>query len=235
MAAYGKALAPWYFSMTNAMRAALLLLARWRVEGKEAVPPRGPLIVVSNHLSHIDPPMLAASIPRPISFLAKQELFLHPVFGRMITWYGALPVNREAGANNKDSLDRVLDVLARDGVIGVFPEGTRSKSGGMQRAKAGVALLAMRSQAPILPVGIYGSERIRGVGSLFTRPRITVSIGSPFTLPALEGPVGRGQLTSALDMIMGRIAAQIPAQYRGVYAIEKRVRAPVSKEQAPVP
>jgi 1-acyl-sn-glycerol-3-phosphate acyltransferase len=235
VAAYGKALTPWYFSMTNAMRAALLLLARWRVEGKEAVPPRGPLIIVSNHLSHIDPPMLAASIPRNISFLAKQELFAHPVFGRIVKWYGALPVDREVGANNKESLDRVLEVLAQDGVIGVFPEGTRSKKGGMQRAKAGVALLAMRSQAPILPVGIYGSERVRGIGSLFTRPRITVSIGSPFTLPALEGPVGHGQLASVLDMIMGRIAAQIPAGYRGVYAIEKRVRASVPQEQSSAP
>lgn len=227
METYGKALAPWYFAMTNSMRVALLALTRWKVDGKEAVPPRGPLIIVSNHLSHIDPPMLAASIPRTISFLAKQELFGHPAFGRMIKMYGALPVNREQGGTNKDSLGRVLRVLDRDGVIGVFPEGTRSKGGGMQRARAGVALLAIRSNAAILPVGIAGSEKIHGMGFLFTRPQITVTIGEPFTLPAMEGPVGRGQLSSVTELIMGRIAALVPDQYRGVYAMEKRERASV--------
>ena len=227
METYGKAVAPWYFSMTHSMRIALMLLSGWRVEGKEAVPPGGPLIVVSNHLSHIDPPMLAASLPRNVSFLAKRELFRHPVFGRMVKWYGALPVNREQGESNKDNFDRVLEVLARDGVIGVFPEGTRSRTGGMQRAKPGIALLAMRSNAPILPVGIYGSEKVRGIKSLFTRPSITVRIGEPFTLPLLEGQIGRAQLTSVTDQIMSRIAALLPAEYRGVYAIEKRQRAPV--------
>ena len=226
MEAHGKAVGAWYWSMTNAMRVALLLCARWRVEGKEAVPPGGPLLVVSNHLSHIDPPMLAASIPRTISFLAKKELFPHPVLGPIIKMYGAVPVDREGG-NNKESFDRILRLLERDWVIGVFPEGTRSKRGGIQRAKAGIALLAMRSNAPILPVGIIGSEKVRGFRSLLSRPKITVRIGSPFTLPTMEGPVGRAQLASVTDLIMTRIAALLPQEYRGAYALEKRERAPV--------
>ena len=227
MGPYGKAVAPWYFAMTNAMRAALMLLSGWKVEGKEAVPPGGPLIIVSNHLSHIDPPMLAASIPRTISFLAKQELFAHPLWGRAIKWYGALPVYRDQGGSNKDNFDRILEILGRDGVIGVFPEGTRSRTGGMQRAKAGVALLALRANAAILPVGIDGSDQVHGWRFVFKRPRISVKIGQPFTLPVLDGQLGRAQLVSATYMIMGRIAALLPPERRGVYAMEKRERAAV--------
>ena len=227
MEPYGKAVGPWYFSMTNVMRMALFLCARWRVEGKEAVPPGGPLLIVCNHLSHIDPPMLAAAIPRTISFLAKKELFEHPLGGRAIRWYGAVPVDRTGGAN-RDNFERILGLLERDGVLGVFPEGTRSKTGGMQRAKPGVALLAMRSNAPILPVAITGSEKVRGFRSLLSRPRITVRIGEPFTLPSVEGTLGRAQLTSVTEMIMGRISALLPPEYRGAYALRKRERAPVA-------
>lgn len=226
MAAYGEALRPFYFAMTQAMRIALLTFVRWRVEGKEAVPPGGPLIVVSNHLSIIDPPLLAASIPRRISFLAKRELFRHRLFGPFVKAYGALPINR--GRDYRGSLEQLLALLARDRAVGLFPEGTRSRRARLSRAKPGVALVALRSGAPILPVGISGSERIKGFRSLFTRPTITVSIGQPFTLPLLEGPVQRAQLASLTDILMQRIAAQLPPNYRGDYALEPQepVRTP---------
>ncbi len=223
MAAYGEALSPWYFAMTNSMRIALIVLTRWKVLGKEAVPPHGPLIIVSNHLSGIDPPLLAASVPRRISFLAKRELFRHTIFGPMIKAYGALPINRTQGY--RDSLDQLLSMLGRDKAVGMFPEGTRG-IGRLRKAKPGVALVASRSGAPILPVGIAGSERIKGPRGVFTRPEITVSIGQPFTLPVLEGPLGRAQLTSLTDMLMQRIVAQLPPGYHGEYA---------SKNPAPVP
>ena len=226
MAAYGVALKPWYILMTGLMRVALLLLARWRVEGKEAVPPGGPLIIVCNHLNGIDPPLLAASVPRPISFLAKRELFKHGIFGPMVKAYGALPIRR--GQGYRGSLERLLALLASDRAVGLFPEGTRSRRGRLSKAKPGVALVAVRSGAPILPVGIHGSERIGGIRSLFTRPEITVSIGQPFTLPVLEGPVGRAQLTSLTDMLMRRIAAQLPMEYRGEYGTETPEPAPSS-------
>lgn len=221
MAARREGLRLFYRAATRAMRVALVLLARWRVEGKENVPPRGPLIIVANHVSFIDPPLLAASIPRPIIFLAKRELFNHGIMGPMVRLYGALEINRERA--QREPLHKLLDHLARDQPIGLFPEGTRSR-GRMRRAKPGVALVALRSGAPILPVGITGSQRVRGFRSLFTRPRIIVSIGQPFTLPVLEGPVGRAQLTSMTDIIMRRIAAQLPHEYRGEYTFESPER-----------
>ena len=223
MAARGEGLRVFYRGATGAMRVALVLLARWRVEGKGNVPPRGPLIIVANHLSFIDPPLVAASVPRPIIFLAKRELFNHGLMGPFVRLYGALEINREKA--RREPLVKLLEHLGRDQAVGLFPEGTRSR-GRMRKAKPGVALVAMKSGAPILPVGVHGSERVRGVRSLFTRPRITVSIGPPFTLPVLEGPIGRAQLTSMTDIIMRRIAAQLPPEYRGEYALESHERVP---------
>lgn len=216
MATYGEALRPFYFGMTAAMKLALLLTTKYHVVGRESVPPAGPLIIVSNHLNAIDPSLLAASIPRSISFLAKRELFHKTILGPMIKAYGALPIKR--GGAYRATLDQILALLGRDKAVALFPEGTRSRRARLGRSKPGVALVALRSGAPILPVGISGSERITGIRSLFTRPRITVSIGEPFTLPFLEGPVGRAQLGSLTDLLMGRIAEQLPPHYQGEYA-----------------
>ena len=112
-----------------------------------------------------------------------------------------------------------MGLLANDKPIALFPEGTRSFGEGMGRGHPGVAYLAVKSQAPILPVGITGTENIRGYLRLpFPFCRMTVTIGDPFTLPSLEGKITRAVLQNMTDMIMYRVASLLPPDYRGHYA-----------------
>lgn len=216
--------APFYYTANGVLWSLLRVLSHWHVHGREAVPRHGPLIVVANHLSHLDPPLLATSLPRRVAFLAKQELLAVPIAGRCIRAYGVVTVNR--GQDFRSSMARLKELLGQDRAVAIFPEGTRSRGGGLQRAKLGVAMLAAESQAPILPVAITGTERVRNLRGAFTHPRITVTIGEAFTLPVVQGSMARAQFTSLTDMIMGRVAALLPPGYRGEYAAQARDAVP---------
>lgn len=196
-----------------AVRMLLIALTRWRVEGKDNVPRRGPLVIVSNHLSLIDPPLLGVSVPRTIRFMAKQELF-DSFFARVVVQgYGAFPVRR--GQLDRAAIRGALQALQDGQVLGMFPEGTRSRNGQLQPAELGASLIAARSGVPILPVGISGSERVNGIISILRRPQITVNIGRPFALPSLGGGSGRSRLAHHTELIMERIAELLPHGYRG--------------------
>ena len=205
------------YDVSNVLqKGTLRAFADWQVTGRENVPSVGPLIVVANHQSNFDPPLLAPSIPRRIRFLAKDSIFKGPpVVGWFLREYGAFPLNR-TGVDVK-AHRWALDQLRRDQVIAVFPEGTRSR-GGMKRARPGVVRLALTTQAPILPVGITGTERL-GTWLRVLNPtgRLTVTIGRPFTLPVIEGRPGPAVMESLTDMVMGRVADLLPPSYRGVY------------------
>lgn len=192
----------------------LVLLCRWQVKGKENVPLQGPLLVVANHLSMADPPVLSASLPRPVVFLAKEELFRSWFFGPMVRGYGCIAVKR--GLPGRRMIQQAKDVLGTGLALGIFPEGSRSTSRQLQPALAGSALLAFQPQVPILPVGIFGTERVRGIGWLL-RPRIAVQIGRPFLLPTVAGNPSKAQLRQGTEEIMRQIAQLLPERYRGVY------------------
>ena len=206
-----------YHAATTLMKILLIAFTRWQVEGKENVPRSGPLIVVSNHLNNIDPPLLGASIPRTINFMAKQELFEPHWVRAIVQGYGAFPVRR--GQLDRKSLHQALEKLRDGKVVGMFPEGSRSFSKKLQSPQPGTALLADRSGAPILPVGISGSDQMRGLRSIFNRPRITVTIGPPFVLSSDEGSRTRLRLTQHSNLIMENIARLIPQSYRGEYGL----------------
>lgn len=201
-----------YCVANTAMKTLLILLTRWRVEGKENVPKKGSFIIVANHLNLIDPPLLGASVPRRINFMAKQELF-RPSFGaHFVRAYGAFPVKR--GELDREALRRALEVLKKGQVVGMFPEGKRSLDNQLQPIQPGTSFVAVRSSAPILPVGISGSEQIKGVGFILRRPRITVTIGRPFTLPPVEDKPLRSQLPQLSDLIAEHVAELLPPSYR---------------------
>ncbi|MFA4835499.1 MAG: lysophospholipid acyltransferase family protein [Dehalococcoidia bacterium] len=204
-----------YTAATATMKVALLSLTRWQVIGKENVPKDGALIVVANHLSVVDPPLLSASVTRRIIFMAKDELFRS--WGRaFVRAFGAFPVKR--GTSNRESLRQAMRILDNGQVLGMFPEGKRSLNYAMDRAELGAALIALRSGAQIIPVGIIGAEHIKGLGVIFHRPRITVTIGKPFHLSKSNDQPTRRQLVDSSDLIMSHIAEVLPPNYRGVYS-----------------
>jgi 1-acyl-sn-glycerol-3-phosphate acyltransferase len=201
-----------YVGATALMKLLLIGLTRWRVEGKENVPRHGPLIVVSNHLSLIDPPLLGASIPRRITFMAKEELF-ESTFSRMVVeGYGAFPVRR--GRLDKQALRSAWDILDAQGVLGMFPEGKRSGDGHMLEAEDGAARIASHKGTQLLPVGIVGSNQVKGVSVAVQRPCVTVIIGRPFSLPLDDHRPRRERLQEHTSLIVQRIAELLPASHQ---------------------
>ena len=196
------------------MRLLLVLLTQWEIHGKENVPENGPLIVVANHLNFVDPPLLSASIPRRITFMAKEELFRSR--GRaVVRAFGAFPVRR--GKLDRQAIRQAMRVIEHNHVLGLFPEGKRSQNHEIGEAEFGVAFIALRSGAPVLPIGISGSENIKGLRSIIRRPSVTVTIGQSFAFDREEGKISKERLGQVTDIIMGHIAKILPTSYRGLY------------------
>jgi len=196
-------------------RFCLRSFGRMDVVGAECVPPFGPLIVVSNHLSLNDPPLLVAAIPRPLFFVGKKELFNNPISRFLMQAFNVSPINRSSAGI--DAVRVLMQNLERDRSVVIFPEGTRSPDGTLQKGMLGVVYLALKSQAPILPVGITGTNTFPSWRIPFPFKRMKASIGQPFTLPMIEGNPSRAVMNSMLDMVMGRIAEQLPPDQRGAY------------------
>ena len=211
---------PWFYYVARVIvRGLLKLLTHCQVKGRENIPSQGPLLIVANHLSLADPPLLGVSLSRKVMFMAKKELFRFRVIGYFIGGFGAFSVHR--GRLDRKAMRQAYQVLANGLALVMFPEGTRSRSGRLRPAFSGPALIAMRSGAPILPVGISGTEKIRGVTWLLRRPQITVNVGHPFHLPPASSRLTKAELAELTNSIMGRIAELLPPKYRGDYGARK--------------
>lgn len=134
------------------------LYFRGEVTGREKVPLQDKLIIVSNHASVFDPPLLSSAIPRPISYMAKEELFQQPTFGKLISSLGAYPVNRQGF--DRRAIKEAIAKVEEGWAIGIFIEGTRTVDGKVHDPKLGAALIAAKTQSPLLPVCLLGTEKI---------------------------------------------------------------------------
>ena len=207
-----------YYGGRYFTRVVLFLFTRWRVLGREQIPAEGPLLVAANHLNLADPPIMGCSINRQAMFMAKEELFLHRIQRYIVRNYGAFPVRR--GGMNREALRFAEKWFDKGKALIVFPEGRRSMEAQIVDAFSGSALIAVRNRVPILPVGIYGTEKITGLTWWLRRPRITVNIGRPFNLPSVNGKITKEQLAEFTHSIMAHIAELLPGEYRGQYGEE---------------
>ena len=203
-------------------------LSRIAVEGAiDEIPRDGPLILAANHASNLDAIVLGSwlmpELGRRIHWLGKKELFAWPIVGWAAANGGVHPVDR--GAADVEAFRLARRILDEGHILFVFPEGTRSPDGALHEAQDGVAVLALRTGAPIVPLGISGSNKVWPKGQTLPRPggHVTVRVGSPFRPTELLPPdtdrrTAKGLITT---MIMERIAALLPPSQRGVYGETK--------------
>lgn len=176
---------PSYFIAWNLFRLMYATYFRWRVFHPERVPLDGSVILASNHLSFLDPPLVGSGVQRGINYMARKTLFRYPGIGALLRSWNAVPIDRDGGS--AAGLKEILDRLKRGGAIIMFPEGTRSLTGELQPARSGIGLAIVKSTAPVVPVRVFGTFEAYGKGTKFPRPhRVQVKYGEPMDFAALR-------------------------------------------------
>ncbi len=204
------------------LRVLFRLLTDLEVIGLEKVPLRGGYILATNHLSRLDPPLLFMLIERDdLNALVADKYKKYPFIPWLVNALKGIWINREEA--DFRALKEARQYLQAGGLLGIAPEGTRSRSKGLLPGKPGVAYLADKAKVPVIPVAINGTEG--AMVKIFTlrRPKIRVVFGDPIQLPPLDREQWEEQLQRNTDEILCRIAALLPPQYRGVYADHPRL------------
>lgn len=191
------------------------LVFRYRAQGQDNMPDGGPVIIVVNHLHLSDPGMVVCAVRRQIVTLAAGKWLDHGLVRAFLRGAGTIFVRR--GEVDRKALRACLDVLGRGMALAIAPEGTRSRTGQLQRAKAGVAYIARQSNAVIVPIASWGQERL-SEWRPWRRPRCQTVIGRPFQLDFGEEKANTERLQELSDAIMVQIARLLPESYRGYYA-----------------
>ena len=199
---------------------ALRIGIRLRVFGLENVPRQGGALVIGNHIGWFDPIIVLASSPRPILWMAKAEFLAYPVLRWFALQAGAIPVQR--GKADRVAL-RHAQLLLDDGLlVGMYPEGTRSRTGGLIKPFGGASLVAVRSNAPIIPCALVGTEALPlsgwKAGPRRRYPKVTAVFGEPFVLDPIAPDGAKRNLDELTDAMMIEVARMLPDRYRGVYA-----------------
>ncbi len=188
----------------------LSVVARIHLKGRYNVPTHGPFLIAANHLAWTDIPLIPLLLPGKVVFMAKEEYFASRI-AWLVRFMGAFPVKR--GEGDRQALRAAEDQLKKGKVVVLFPEGTRSKTGTMAKGHAGLGMIALRAGVPVVPVAIWGSEKVL---KQFGAP-VTISYGEPIVFKPKGTKMTREDIDNATEETMRAIAAMLPPEYRGVY------------------
>jgi 1-acyl-sn-glycerol-3-phosphate acyltransferase len=200
----------------------LRVLLRFKIHGLQNVPRRGGALIIGNHVHNSDPILMLSASPRPVLWMAKEEVWKLPVLRWFATQAGAFPVKR--GTFDRDAIRTAVDTINEGLLVGMFPEGTRSTTGGLKEPFAGASLVALRSGAPVIPCVIVGSEDLpldskagRAHRQKSRFPRVEVWFGEPFVLTARAADGRRYSMAELTDAMMIELARLLPEPMRGIY------------------
>ena len=213
------------------IRSLVKTLTKFKVENAENLPEQGGVLVTTNHLSRLDTPFLLAITDRNdlVAIVAKKYR-KKPFFKWILEKIGTM-IWMDRETTDFAAIRDALDYLRKGAMVGIAPEGTRSReSMGLLEGKQGAAVLAARAHVPIVPIGIIGSEKVNGGWARLRRPSVTIRVGKPYTIPEMDRENRQAWITQYTDEIMCRIAAQLPEQYRGFYAEHPRLKELLAEE-----
>jgi 1-acyl-sn-glycerol-3-phosphate acyltransferase len=196
---------PFYRFSYNLVTFIMKSFFRLRVEGRENFPKTGPFMIVANHVSYLDPPLVGILPDRQVFFMAKSELFKAPVVAPIIKGLGAFPVVRESA--DMKAIRYSISLLKEGKIVGIFPEGTRSETGDVQEGELGIALLVKQAKVPLVPChlnGTYHPVHFKGIIPVFNR--VTVTVGRPMTFDeSIEGSTGKEKMKNFTAMVMNQL------------------------------
>jgi 1-acyl-sn-glycerol-3-phosphate acyltransferase len=199
----------------------------WRVYNPERVPLEGPVILAANHASFLDPPLVGSGVKRGINYLARENLFNIPVVGWILQRWQVVPVDREGGGAK--GLKAILDRLLDGGAIILFPEGTRTRDGNLQPVRSGIGLTVIKSDAPVVPVRVFGTFEAFGRNMRIPRPyRVAVKYGRPMAFQQVRAEA-KSCSKQRLKEIYQEVADEIMAAIAKLEPFEDKERFPQAR------
>jgi len=218
-----------YWILKAVLTPIVLLLVRVRVEGREHLPRRGPVILAANHRSFLDSIFIPLVVHRRVTFVAKAEYFDDPKTAWFFRGVGQIPIRRDGGSASERALASATDVLRAGRVFAIYPEGTRTRDGRLHRGHTGVARLAVHNDVAIVPVGLVGTDEVQPVDARLPRlfRRVTIRIGAPVAPERYAGAAGAGstgagseraRLREYTDEVMFEIGELCGYEYVDTYA-----------------